>query len=152
VLVLSACAVLGAGAACGVLSAFAVGAKHFKELESWQAADRLRRDLIKMTATGPVARDFKFIDQIRRAANSACANIAEGFGRYQHREFAQFVSIARGSLAEVQDHIVAGEALGYWSQEATARLDAEAAKALRLTAGLLKHLHRTKAPSTSTST
>jgi len=103
-----------------------------------------------MTATGRAGRDFRFVDQIRRAANSACANIAEGFGRYQHKEFGQFVSIARGSLAEVQDHIVAGEAMGYWSASAASRLDAEAAKALRLTAGLLKHLHRTKAPSTST--
>jgi hypothetical protein len=50
----------------------------------------------------------------------------------------------------VQDHIVAGEAMGYWSAATACRLDEEAAKALRLTAGLLKHLHRTKAPSTST--
>lgn len=125
-----------------------MGVRHFKELEAWQAADRLRREVIAATATGRCRRDFKFVDQIRRAANSACANIAEGFGRYRHTEFAQFVSIARGSLTEVQDHIAAGEAMGYWSESTAAKLDAEATTALRLTAGLLKHLHRTKAPST----
>ncbi|HEX6323768.1 MAG TPA: four helix bundle protein [Vicinamibacterales bacterium] len=149
-LVLGAGAVLVLGAGTARAVGGCVGARTFKELEAWQAADGLRRDVIAMTATGRASRDFKFVDQIRRAANSACANIAEGFGRYQHKEFGQFVSIARGSLAEVQDHIVAGAAMGYWSAATAGRLDAEAAKALRLTAGLLKHLHRTKAPSTST--
>lgn len=135
-----------------MLGAAHVGARHFKELHAWQAADRLRRDVITITATGKCRQDYKFVDQIRRAANSACANIAEGFGRYQHKEFGQFVSIARGSLAEVQDHIVAGEAMGYWNSETATRLDAQAAKAIRLATGLLKHLHRTKAPSISTST
>ena len=143
--------VLSAGAT-GKLHAVAaiVGVRTFKELEAWRAADALRRSVILATATGLASRDFRFVDQIRRAANSACANIAEGFGRYQHKEFAQFVSIAKGSLAEVQDHIAAGEAMGYWQVTAARAMDAEAEQALRLAAGLIRHLRSTKAPSTST--
>jgi len=102
--------------------------------------------VIQATAAGGVSKDFRFIDQIRRAANSACANIAEGFGRYQHKEFAQFLSIAKGSLAEVQDHIVAGEAMGYWDAAAARRMEKEAEEALRIAAGLMRHLRRSKAP------
>ena len=69
-----------------------MGVSHSRELHAWQTADELRRAVIRVTVKGPAARDFKFVDQIRRAANSVCANIAEGFGRYQHREFAQFVT------------------------------------------------------------
>jgi four helix bundle protein len=123
-----------------------MGARHFKELLAWQAADALRRHVIRVTTSGPCARDFKFVDQIRRAANSACANIAEGFGRYQHKEFAQFLSIAKGSLAEAQDHILAGQAMSYWDAETTEMLEAEALKAIRLTAALMDHLRHSKAP------
>jgi four helix bundle protein len=125
-----------------------MGARNFKELLAWQAADALRRGVIAATASGAGSRDFTFVDQIRRAANSACANIAEGFGRYQHKEFAQFLSIAKGSLAEVQDHLTAAEAMGYLDAEATRTLNREADRALRLTASLITHLRRTKAPST----
>ena len=125
-----------------------MGARTFKDLLAWQAADALRRRVIAATANGPAARDFRFVDQIRRAANSACANIAEGFGRYQHKEFAHFLSIAKGSLSEVQDHIVAGEAMGYWDTATALQLDADATRAIRMTAALIRHLRSTKAPST----
>lgn len=104
--------------------------------------------MIAATQEGAAARDFRFVDQIRRAANSACANIAEGFGRYQHKEFAQFLSIAKGSLLEVQDHLIAGEAMHYWSAETTHTLDTNAQRAIKLTTALLRYLRHTKAPST----
>ncbi|MDQ3168698.1 MAG: four helix bundle protein [Acidobacteriota bacterium] len=127
-----------------------MGVRTFKELHAWQAADRLRKSVIAATATGPASRDFRFVDQVRRAANSACANTAEGFGRYQHKEFAQFVSIAKGFLAEVQDHLAADEAMGYWQTNAARAMDAEAEQSVRLAAGLIRHLRSTKAPSNST--
>jgi four helix bundle protein len=52
-----------------------------------------------------IKRDFAFCDQSARAARSACRNIAEGFARYGHPEFARFVSIARGSLGELHDSL-----------------------------------------------
>jgi four helix bundle protein len=123
-----------------------MGARTFTELHAWQAADLLRKHVIHITASGPPARDFRFVDQIRRAANSACANIAEGFGRYQHKEFAQFLSIAKGSLTETQDHLLAGMAMGYWTADQADGLVAEAATAIRLVTALISHLRRTRAP------
>src|SRR5688500_17200722 len=127
-----------------------MGVRTFKELHAWQAANALRASVIAATLREPASRDFRFVDQIRRSANSACANIAEGFGRYQHKEFAQFLSIAKGSLAEVQDHIVAGESMGYWDAATAGKLTAEADSAIRLSTALMRHLRTTKAPSTST--
>ena len=66
------------------------------------------------------------------------------------KEFAQFLSIAKGSLAEVQDHIVAGEAMGYWDAVTARKLTAEADSAIRLSTALARYLRSTKAPSSST--
>jgi four helix bundle protein len=51
-----------------------------------------------------VRRRFQYYDQLSDAARSAPCNIAEGFARYRHKEFAQFVRIAKGSEAEVLNH------------------------------------------------
>ena len=63
--------------------------------------------------------DFRFCSQMRDAASSITRNIAEGFGRFRHKEFAQFLSIARGSVFELADHLRDGTSRGYWSAEAT---------------------------------
>jgi len=81
----------------------AVTAKHHRELEAWQLADEIRRMFFELTSRPHVKKDFGFCDQTRRAARSACRNIAEGFWRFKHPEFAQFVLIARGSLGELID-------------------------------------------------
>ncbi len=59
-----------------------------------------------MLSSTPAARDLKFCDQTKSSSASICDNLAEGFGRYTHREFAQFVSIARGSCTETQNHLL----------------------------------------------
>ncbi len=60
-----------------------------------------------------MARDRKYCDQCKDAARSAASNIAEGFGRYKHRDFARFLRIAVGSLNEVRDQLIDGHARGY---------------------------------------
>lgn len=62
------------------------------------------------------AHDFKFRDQLSDAARSAPRNIAEGFARYRHKEFAQFVRIAKGSIAEVLDHCIDAVDNGYLAE------------------------------------
>ena len=71
-----------------------------------------------MTATGPVARDFSFRDQIRRAAGGPGPNIAEGFARYGPKEFAHYLRIALGSLMETRTFLLRGQRQGYWSDDA----------------------------------
>jgi four helix bundle protein len=80
-----------------------MGARTYRDLEAWKLADQLRREIIALTATPHVAQDRKFCDEIRSASGSICRNLAEGFCRYHHREFAQFLRIALGSVGEMQD-------------------------------------------------
>jgi four helix bundle protein len=77
-------------------------ARHFTELIVWQLADQLRTEVFQLTKRGRFHADFKLRSQLDDAADSACRNIAEGFGGTD-REFANFLRIARRSLNEVQD-------------------------------------------------
>src|SRR5207247_100653 len=78
---------------------------NYRELECWQLANEVKKEVYAITARKMVEKDFKFCDQIRESARSAPRNIAEGFGRFRPAEFARFLDIARGSLAETDNHI-----------------------------------------------
>ena len=95
----------------------AVGAKRVEDLFVWQLADELRGRIYWLTGSGAAARDWKFRDQLRDAASSSTLNIAEGFGRFRHREFAQFLRYARGSRFEISDALRDGVIRNYWTAE-----------------------------------
>jgi four helix bundle protein len=90
-------------------------ARRVEELAVWQLGNELREKLHVLTATMPIRQDRKFCTQLDDAASSVTRNIAEGFGRYRHRELAQFLSIARGSAFEIIDHLRDGIARKYWA-------------------------------------
>lgn len=123
-----------------------MGARHFTSLAAWQLIDDVRRLLFTLTAAGPGARDFRFRDQIRSAADSACDNTAEGFGRYRHREFSRFLTIAKGSLDETESQLLAGLAKGYFSAESAAEARIRIARARRALLRLKAYLDRSDAP------
>ena len=77
-------------------------AKHVSELVVWQLADGMRRHVFSWTERAPFAKDFKAKGQIDDAVNSVCRNVSEGFGG-THKEFANYLRIARRSLNEVLD-------------------------------------------------
>ena len=89
------------------------GAKDFKELACWQLANEFKLRIYRVVERPAVRRDFRFADQIREAAASAPRNIAEGFGRRTHAEFAHYLDIARGSLMESQNHLYDGVERGH---------------------------------------
>jgi four helix bundle protein len=98
------------------------GVRRFEDLSVWQLARDLRDAIFTLTERGPVLQNPKFRDQIRRASSSPPANIAEGFGRFKPREFAQFMRIARASLLETRNHLLDGRTKKYFTDEDTERL------------------------------
>lgn len=92
-----------------------MGAKRVEDLIVWQLAGELRTMIYSLTSSGPAARDWKFRDQLRDAARSTTRNIAEGFGRFRHKEFAQFLRYTRGSLFEISDGLRDGVSRRYWT-------------------------------------
>ncbi len=76
--------------------------KSFEEIESWQKARELTREVYTVSNQGAFGKDFGLRDQIRRASVSIMSNIAEGFERDGNREFLQFLAVAKGSSGEVR--------------------------------------------------
>jgi four helix bundle protein len=85
----------------------------FEELVAWQKARSLTSQIYRATETGTISRDFGLKDQLRRAAVSIMANIAEGFERGKPTEFHQFLSIAKGSCGELRSHLYVAVDAGY---------------------------------------
>jgi len=94
----------------------------FRRLKIWAAAQDLTEAIYRSTATFPSDERFGLTSQMRRAANSIGANIAEGCGRLGDREFARFLRIAAGSAAEVESHIVQSQRLKFLKAEDADRL------------------------------
>jgi four helix bundle protein len=117
-----------------------VGARRIEELVVWQLAHELRSRVYALIATGPAAADRRFCDQIRQAVASVPANIAEGFGRETHREFARFLNIARGSLFEVAEHLKDGVARSHWTPRDTQDLEALTRRTIAALTRLIKYL------------
>jgi four helix bundle protein len=91
-------------------------ARRVEELTVWQLADELRCKVHDRRSQGSCVRDFKFRNQLRDAASSVTRNIAEGFGRYGHKEFANLLGIARTSAFEPSDILRDGVSRRHWSQ------------------------------------
>lgn len=79
--------------------------KRFKDLEIWQDARKLSKEIINIAKQSDLKSDFKFKEQIKSSAGSIMDNIAEGFERNGNVEFRQFLSIAKGSAGEVRSQI-----------------------------------------------
>jgi len=75
----------------------------FENLEVWRKAIALADFVYKMTITFPIDERFGLVSQMRRAAVSISANIAEGNSRWSHTEQARFYEIAYGSLMELDN-------------------------------------------------
>ena len=86
--------------------------KH-KRLKIWQDARCLVKVIYGMTQRFPQSEQFGLTNQLRRAVVSVPSNIAEGSSRETPQEFARFLIIARGSVAEVDTQLTLAEDLGY---------------------------------------
>lgn len=107
-----------------------------------QLADRL----ISLASGGPLRREFQLNRQLQAAAQSVCANIAEGFGRYTPGEFARFLRIARGSAMELQEHIHEAQLRGLITPAEEGELLTLCRRVLGSITPLLKYLDGAKRP------
>ncbi len=89
----------------------------FEDLDCWQAGRTLKQQVYRFTRKPEFSRDLPLVSQIRRAACSVTSNIVEGFERNGNREFISFLSIAKGSCAEVKDHLYTAADERYISDE-----------------------------------
>jgi four helix bundle protein len=97
--------------------------KSFRELEVWQKSHRVVLEIYRVTSSFPKEERFGIVSQLRRAAYSIPANIAEGFGRRSTKELIQCLAIANGSLEEVRYFIFLSSDLGYLRNEESQNLD-----------------------------
>jgi four helix bundle protein len=86
--------------------------RHYRELKVWQAAMDLAERCYLASKGFPKDELFGMTSQIRRAAASVPANIAEGQGRQHTKEFLNFLGTARGSLMELETHLILSQRVG----------------------------------------
>jgi four helix bundle protein len=89
------------------------GLMRFQDLLIWQRALEIVKIIYQYTKEFPREERYGLISQMHRSAVSIPSNISEGNGRKSKKEFAQFLIIARGSLAELETQIIIAEELGY---------------------------------------
>lgn len=114
--------------------------KQFEDIEAWQRARSLTRDIYLCSKVGAFARDFGLRDQIRRASVSIMSNIAEGFERGGRLELMQFLAIAKGSAGEVEAQLYVALDQHYIDEREFSSLKAQAQSTKRLIAGFMKYL------------
>ena len=119
----------------------------YRDLVVWQKAYKFALDIYKITKRFPKEELFGLTSQMRRAASSIPANIAEGSMRQSKREFQQFIRIARGSMAEMEVWLQLACDLRYLDQETYKELSAQCNEVGKLLHGLLKSLKAELRPS-----
>jgi four helix bundle protein len=118
--------------------------RRFEELEAWRAARELTNGIYRLTRKDAFGKDFGLRDQIRRAAVSAMANIAEGFERDGDKEFAKFLMIAKGSAGETRSLLYVAFDQDYITELEHAESSNQAIECSRLISGLAKYLRQSE--------
>lgn len=106
----------------------------YRNLEVWQKAIDLVESVYQLTKAFPPDERFGLSSQIQRAAVSIAANIAEGYGRTHRGDYLHHLSMARGSLMEVETHLVIAGRLKFITRQhvlETWRLSQQVGKMLR---------------------
>jgi four helix bundle protein len=112
----------------------------FRNLAVWQKAHRLSLNIHRFSLEIPRSGNAAFISQIRRAAESIPANIAEGAGRGSDADFARFVQIAIGSSSELESHLLFAAEVEMIPSEPTKARMGEVIEVRRMLIGLRKRL------------
>ncbi len=114
--------------------------KGYKKLKVYQEAHKLVLEIYNITMDFPKSELFGLISQMRRSAVSIVANILEGQARISKKEFKQFLSIANGSLVELEYYLELSCELGYITKQQYENLEKQRILVGSLLGGLLRYL------------
>ncbi len=114
--------------------------KAHRELKVWQKSLDLVDLVYALTKTFPKDEQYALSQQLRRCAVSVPSNIAEGNARNSTKEYLQFISIARGSLAELDTQLIIAFRAKYINQNKLNELESMIAEIGRMLAGMKKSL------------
>lgn len=120
--------------------------KSYKDLEVWQKAMELVVSCYQITRNFPKNEVYGLASQLQRAAVSIPANIAEGRSRKHSKEFVQYLSIAYGSLAELETHIQIAQRLNYIDSDKEEQILDKTAEIGRMINGLRKSVEKRSSP------
>jgi len=114
--------------------------QNYRDLVVWQKAMTLVGGVYRVTGDWPREELFGLTSQVRRAAVSVPANIAEGQGRSALKEYLHHLAIANGSLFEVETHLLIAQQLGYSDDATCMALAGQTSEVGRLLHGLMNSL------------
>ena len=118
--------------------------KNFTDLEVWQIARDVRNEIYLICKKLPVEEKYNLSIQMRKAAVSLTANIAEGYGRFHFQENIQFLRTSRGSAYELVDHVITCKDQNYISAEMAEEINEQLRRCIRLIDGLVRYLKSQK--------
>jgi len=104
----------------------------FTELKVWEQAHKAVLEVYRLSSGFPSDERYGITAQLRRAAVSIPTNIAEGSKRKSNAEYARFLNVAEGSLAETQYFIILSRDLGYLTEENAESLTPQLAEVARM--------------------
>jgi four helix bundle protein len=116
--------------------------ERFEDLKAWEKARALTKAIYLTTRQSGFALDYGLSRQMQRAAVSIMSNIAEGFERNRAAEFHQFLSIAKGSCAELRSQLYVSLDIGYLNQDQFNQLFTQAEEVGRIIGGLRASIER----------
>jgi four helix bundle protein len=114
--------------------------RDFHELLVWRKADALTLNVYHATESFPREELYSLTNQIRRAAVSIGANIAEGAGKNSRPEFGRFLQISLGSASELEYHFLLARDLGYLSSEAGQVLSEDVIEVKKMLSGFIQYI------------
>ena len=114
--------------------------RQLESLDAWRAAQELAETAYRLTMTSPLDKHFALMDQIRRAAVSIPANMAEGYALSTTEQFIRCLRISLGSAAELRTHLDLVRRLELAEQETTAQVISLCTRVISLVVGLLRKL------------
>lgn len=118
--------------------------QNFYNLDAWKVAHEFVLEIYKITKDFTKEEQYGIVSQLRRAASSITANIAEGLARYHFKDKIKFYYQARASASEEQNFFILSKDLNYISYDKCKELGLEANKACELINGLIRSIENNK--------